>query len=177
MDLKTKTILDRIDHKLEQLVSELEQQPAEQLNQEPSPGAWSPLQVLYHLLLAEKLSLGYIKKKLSYDPELPKVDWRARLRTFVLDTYLKTPLRRKAPDNVNETKFPDDLSLEQIAKEWRVSRQDLRRYFEGLEPELFSRQVYKHPFAGRMSLAGMLSFFETHFDRHYRQIKKALAAT
>lgn len=174
MDQKTKQILDRIDHKLDQLISDLEQRPAEELGKEPHPGAWSPLQVLYHLMLSEKLSLGYIQKKLSYDPELPKIDWKARMRSRVLDTYLRGPLKRKAPDQVNETNFPDDLSLAQIAGEWRTFRQGMRSYFEGLEPELFSRQVYKHPFAGRMSLSAMLSFFDSHFDRHHKQIQRAL---
>jgi uncharacterized damage-inducible protein DinB len=175
MNQPTQKILDRIDHKLEKMISDLEQRPTEALNQAPYPGAWSPLQVLYHLVLAEKLSLGYIKKKLSYNPELPKADWRARLRTSVLNAYLKSPLKQKAPANVNESNFPDDLSLEQITKDWRAMRQELRSYLEGLEPELFSRQVYKHPLSGRMSLAGMLSFFENHFDRHHKQIQRALA--
>lgn len=174
MDQQTEKILDRIDHKLKKLISDLDKKPAEQLTQEPQPGAWSPLQVLYHLMLSEQLSLRYIKKKLSYDPELPKVDWKARLRTFVLDAYLKSPFKRKAPTNVNESNFPDDLSLVQIAKEWQATRQELRLYLEGLEPELFSRQVYKHPISGRMSLAAMLSFFDSHFDRHHKQIKRAL---
>lgn len=174
MDQQTEKILDRIDHKLEKLISDLDKKPAEQLTQEPQPGAWSPLQVLYHLMLSEQLSLRYIKKKLSYDPELPKIDWKARLRTFVLDAYLKSPFKRKAPTNVNESNFPDDLSLVQIAKEWQATRQELRLYLEGLEPELFSRQVYKHPISGRMSLAAMLSFFDNHFERHHKQIKRAL---
>jgi hypothetical protein len=47
-------------------------------------------------------------------------------------------------------------------------------FLDNLPAEYADKEVYRHPFAGRMSLAGMLSFFEAHFINHRRQLYRAL---
>lgn len=176
MDPNTQKIFDRIDQKMDALIKELENMPEEKLQQHPEPGAWSVLEVMYHLMLSEKLSRAYIQKKLSFKPDLPANNWSARLRSFLLDTYNRGPIKRKAPQNVSESQFPKDLTFVGVVTEWKNERQTLRTYLEGLEPALYQKQVYRHPFGGRLSLAAMVSFFNSHFDRHYKQIRRVLSS-
>jgi hypothetical protein len=44
----------------------------------------------------------------------------------------------------------------------------------GLPDHLYDKEIYKHPFAGRLSLMGMVDFFEHHFRRHREQMRRAL---
>lgn len=174
MDQTTQKKLDHLDQKLASLLRDLEKYSEEELQKSPQPGAWSVIQVLSHLMLSEKLSQAYVKKKLSYNPKLPSVNWQSRMRSFLLDTYVRSPLKARAPKNVNESQFPENLTIAQISADWKNDRASLRTYLSSLESGLFKKQVYKHPFGGRLSLAAMISFFDSHFDLHHKQIQRTL---
>ena len=96
------------------------------------------------------------------------------MRATLMNAFNRSPLKRKAPKGVDETNFPKNVSFSQIKEQWLAQRNELKTHLESLPTDLYNKQVYKHPFAGRLSLAGMLSFFDSHFDRHYRQIKRTL---
>ena len=66
MDQTTQKKLDHLDQKLASLLRDLEKYSEEELQKSPQPGAWSVIQVLSHLMLSEKLSQAYVKKKLSH---------------------------------------------------------------------------------------------------------------
>lgn len=168
--------LDRLDAELLKLLKELESYEDEQLNKSPAEGGWSPLQVLQHLKQAEELSMRYLQKKLSYNPELKGAGLLSGLRSWLLKTYLRAPFKFKAPKNVDTTDMPRDLSLKNITKEWMAIRRELREFLASLPDDIYSKEVYRHPFAGRLTLAGMVDFFEEHFRRHQRQVQRALPA-
>jgi hypothetical protein len=174
MDLKTKTTFERIETKLAALEQELSTLPKEDLNHVPSPGAWSVLDILHHLKLAENYGLGYTQKKLSFNPTLAADNWQSRFRSWLLDTFNRSSLKIKAPKGVDESFFPKDVPMEQIFQEWKQQRFEMHTFLDGLAPEIYTKQVYKHPLGGRLSLASMVSFFESHFDRHYKQIQRTL---
>ena len=175
MDHKTHTLFDGADANLAKLITELSQQDPATLAKKPAPNAWSVLEVMEHLRLAESFAMAYIKKKLSFNPTLPASNWQSRLRSFLLDLTLRLPIKRKAPKGVNVDNIKLDKDFATLAKEWQDQRTELRAFLMELPSELYSKQVYKHPFGGRMSLAGMLSFYNTHFDRHSKQIQRTLA--
>lgn len=176
MDRQTQRALSKADAKLDSLLAELEVLPEEVLKKTPAPGAWSVLDVMHHLQLAEYYSQAYVEKKLSFDPELKPTNLGSWFRSQLLNTYSRWPMKWKAPKGVDEHSFPQDSSLEEVAQKWKTQRAKLKSYLEELPEDLYKRQVYKHPFAGRLSLAGMVSFFNSHFDRHHRQIRRTLKA-
>ncbi|NBC08058.1 MAG: hypothetical protein GVY26_12770 [Bacteroidetes bacterium] len=173
---KTATLqeLDRIDQVLQAHLNRWGEYTDEQLNERPPDGGWSPLQVMHHLILAEGGSLGYVKKKLSFQPRLSKLGFGDRFRAFMLNFYLVLPFKFKAPKGVGDEALPERSTFEETQGEWLQVRAELRAYLEGLPEGHFSKSLYKHPFAGRMSLKGMLQFFGSHVERHAAQIDRSL---
>jgi hypothetical protein len=169
--------LDRLDADLLKLLKELESYDDERLNQSPRDGGWSPLQVLQHLKQSEELSLRYLQKKLSFNPELKGANLLTGLRGWLLRVYLWAPLKFKAPKNVDTTDAPRDLSLKKMADAWLKNRRELRDFLATLPEDIYGKEVYRHPFAGRLTVTGMVDFFEHHFRRHAKQAKRALGAS
>lgn len=176
MSMKQVTIrrLDRMDGQLEALLEQVGQYSHEVQNRVPADGGWTALQTMHHLILAERGSLGYVQKKLSYNPTLTKAGLRERYRAWLVQTYLKTPFKVKAPAVVSGNALPKESNFEEVAQRWRADRTAMRAYLLDLPEEAFSSALYKHPLAGRMSLSGMLGFFDAHFQRHRKQVLRAL---
>lgn len=174
MKAKTTQRLQKLTANLDELLRELSAYSDETLNTQPGPGKWSALQTMHHLLLAEGYAQRYVAKKLSFNPKLKKAGLTDRWRTFLLQLYLSSPFKYKAPAAVDGENLPTDTSLAETKDLWLQQRRELTVQLEGYPPEIFSRSLYKHPFAGRMTLDGMLIFFQTHFDRHRKQIERTL---
>lgn len=167
-------ILDRIDKKKQELFHYMKEFKESDLNANPKSGGWSAFQICHHLILSEFQSLAYVKKKLSYNPKLKTANMATKMRQKLLMTYLSTPMKFKAPKGVDTPALPYESNWEQVEHEWENVRKELRAFLSILPAEMFEKEIYKHPFAGRLSLEGMLVFFEGHFDRHVKQIKKTL---
>ena len=166
--------LQRLDKELDDLLTSLGNYSHEALNQSPKEGAWSATQVLHHVKLAEYYSLKYCEKKLSFKPELGKVGWREYLRGTLVKWYLQIPLKVNAPANMSGTALPAESHLAEIEAEWKGLRKELYKFLEDLSEDYIDKAVYKHPFGGRLSFAGMLDFYQAHFRRHQRQIWRTL---
>lgn len=166
--------LDELDKGLARLFGELEAYDDTQLNHRPSDGGWSVLQVLHHLILAETASLGYIEKKLSFKPTLEKAGLRSEWRLFVVDFYFRMPIKFKAPKGVDREALPDRSDFKTTKEQWEAQRKLLRQTLSHLPEEQFNRELYKHPFAGKMTLRQMLQFFDMHIKRHQKQINRVL---
>ena len=164
------TQVQDLDTELNQLFQSLRPYSHEALNQSPKPGAWSTTQVLHHIMLSERYSQKYCEKKLSFEPQLGKAGWQDSLRSKLVAWYLQAPLKVKAPKNISGPALPNDSKLADIEEEWLKQREGLHNFFQTV-PELYlDKTVYKHPFGGRLSFQGMLTFFRAHFQRHERQI-------
>lgn len=175
MKEKTLNKLRELDAKLEQLHVDLAIFSEDELNQRPQPEVWSALDIIHHLKMSEGLSLEYLRKKLSTGPEgLSKAGLKAKMRVLALSTFMRSNRKRKAPEVVNESAFPERSHLGELMDEWRTQRKELRVFLENQSEDVFALEAYRHPFAGRMSLLGMLQFFDSHFDRHRRQIRRTL---
>ncbi|MEQ8703575.1 MAG: DinB family protein [Phaeodactylibacter sp.] len=166
--------LDQLDQELSRLFRQLERYDNAPLNQQPTDGGWTVLQVLHHLILAEEASVGYIQKKLSFNPVLEKAGFRAAWRLFVVDFYFRMPLKFKAPKGVDREALPEHADFESTKAQWESQRRALRKYLSHLPDAQFDRELYKHPFAGKMSLRQMLQFFGMHIKRHQSQINRVL---
>lgn len=170
----TLAYLDQLDQDLAALFEKLEIYDASHLNKRPADGGWSALQVLHHLILAETASLGYVKKKLSFNPVLDKAGLRAAWRLFVVDFYFRLPIKFKAPEGVDSNALPEKSDMAPTKGQWQAQRQQLRQFLSHLSEEHFDRELYKHPFAGKMTLLQMLRFFRMHIKRHESQIDRVL---
>ncbi len=164
------------EREVEILLRQMEAYNDEQLNRLPVKGGWSAMQVAHHLLLVESLALRYVQKKLGFQPVLKKagaVEW---LRLWALLVYLNTPLRFKAPDAVGEQHLPASITLAQTQQQWADVRTAWRSFLAQMPEELCDKAVFRHPFVGRLSWAGMFSFFRAHLKRHRKQLQRVLGA-
>ncbi len=175
MNNKIESQLNHIDAQLEMLLSDLKQYSEEDLNRKPSSNAWSAIQLMHHLILAETLSLKYVQKKLSFNPPLKPIGIGTKFRLLLYRIYNVLPVKFKAPEGISGTNLPAYATFVETAEKWRTQRQQLRQYLSTLSADYFQKEIYKHPFAGRMSLQGMLFTFEGHMERHRKQFKKLLA--
>lgn len=172
---KLQVRLDTMNHDLDNMVKYLSTFSEEQLNKKPQPDSWSALQVVNHLILAEKNSLAYCKKKLSFNPKLKKAGIASSVRATLAKFYLMSPLKRKAPKGVSAEFLPDHDTLDSVKEKWNKTRIDIKQFIDDLPSEYVDKEVYKGPFGGRLSIEGMLEFFKYHFLRHKKQIQKALS--
>ena len=174
--MKTQTLakLEKINGELDDLVEYLKSYSNEQLNHRPAEGVWSVIDVMHHLMRAEKLSHNYVKKKLSYGGSFKKAGLVSSWRLFILNSYLRLPFKFKAPELVSQVHFPDNNDFNELQEEWRAQRKSLLSFLEEQPEELFDKEIYKHPIAGRVTLGGMVDFFTAHFQRHRKQIYRTI---
>jgi hypothetical protein len=147
--------------------------PHAALNRSPGPGKWSALQVLHHVVTAEALTLGYIRKKMQAGPALEKAGPASRLRLLALQVTLALPIRFKAPTTTGDV--PGESKLEALRARWDDVRSGLGALVESFPDELRDRLVFRHPYAGRMSLAHALGTLQAHLDHHIPQVERALS--
>lgn len=166
--------VEQLDQTLNLLFSNLQSYSHDQLNQAPSPNSWSPTQILHHIMLSEKYSLLYCQKKLSHQPALKTVGPLDHLKAKLVKWYLQIPIKFKAPQKLSGPALPKESQLTDIQMQWQEQRKALHLFFEELPAKYVNKVIYKHPFGGRLSLEGMLNFFEAHFDRHRKQLLRAL---
>lgn len=163
----------RLESKRINLMQELSQYDAKTLNKRPEPQKWSILQNIVHLMQAEMFAHAYIKKKLSYGDNLPKAGFKSQMRLGLLRLAFILPFKYKAPAAIEEN-LPETSDLDSLKNQWAAQRSEFYTYLNGLPEYVFNCELWKHPAAGKLSIPQMLSFFETHVDRHKNQIERTL---
>ncbi len=156
----------------DRLIELLRRFDKEQLNRSPEIGVWSPMEVLHHIIISEEGSLKYVKKKLSFNPVLPRTSLISTLRYQVLIGAIHSPFHFKAPSEV--VPQSKEYDLESLENHWQKVAGELHNYLVDIEPRLLDYQVYKHPLAGRLSIVQMVGFLKHHLLRHKKQIVSRL---
>lgn len=174
MDKSVQRRLKKMDADLTLLLKDLEPYSEAKLNEQPKAEAWSVFQVMNHLILVERSSINYVNKKLSFNPELKKTGVISGLRRVLMKVATRTPLNIKAPSAVGSEQLPDYSTFWEVAKRWKDTRMLLREMLEGMPADMYSKEVYKHPMAGRLSLRAMVEFLDQHFQRHRKQIYRTI---
>jgi len=156
------------------LLQELAVYDNNRLNQKPADGGWSAIQTMHHLILSEEYSMSYIRKKMGFTTEFEDNNWSARMRSLLLWASLASPFKFKAPAAISTEKLPGYATLAETRQRWEQARMDWESFFEQIPAELTNKLVYKHPRAGKITFMQMLWFFETHFQRHRKQIYRGV---
>lgn len=143
------------------------------LNRPPAPGKWSALQVLHHVVTAESLTVGYVRKKMQAGAALPRAGLNSRLRLLALRVTLKAPLRLRAP--AATAAVPESIDPAELRARWDAVRSDMRALLDSFPAELNGRLVFRHPLAGRLGLADTLAFMHAHLEHHLAQVKRAVS--
>jgi hypothetical protein len=163
---------NRLQRDLLELLSELDNINPELLQKHPAPGKWSVVQVMHHLNAAESLSALYVSKKRLAAPQLKRTGIEAALRLLFARISFYIPLKYKAPKLLGTV--PENISYSEIKNSWLKTREQLSKLLDSLSEDELYKPIFRQPTFGRWNIFQMLGFMQTHFNRHKRQIKKAL---
>ena len=143
----------------------------DQLRKKPSPSEWSILQIVQHMVLAERDVMQYLPepKELIHR----KRGLRARIFYVVVLLILKWNIRVPVP---SEGMVPDgNTSLSELRQQWDENMRWFRGYVDALGPEDLQRAVFSHPIAGPLTGPQAGTLAQYHFEAHLRQINNTKA--
>lgn len=172
MDSRLGDRFERLEAARGDLLGRLERVDEETLNRHPGADAWSVIQVLHHVMLAEELSIAYIGKKAGSEAE--PAGPIETLRSWALRLALRSPLRFKAPPMTAE--LPERDTLPAVVRRWEEGRGRMREVLAVIPGAAVDRAIYRHPIVGMMSVDQAVRFLEDHLAHHERQIERTLAA-
>lgn len=155
------------------LLDEVEGLEPERLVAKPLPGKWSILEIVEHLVMADREVFQGLpnpthvvgrKRSLRDRVSYPVV-------MFVLACHIpaKVPSPRFIPRGVS--------SLGELRREWDEIRQWLRSYIDGLDQGDWDKAVFAHPLAGPMTVQQTVHMGELHVATHTRQIRRLESLT
>ena len=165
--------LDGLDSSLQDVIMLLDQADHTTLGYKPEPGKWNAVQILNHLYLSEARSLAYMRKKLPEIEAQFNTGFKQRYRSFLLNFFLNTPLKFKAPRGFGE--MPEDLEYEKVRDAYLETRKDIHEVMGELSEKNLNRAIMKHPRIGKINAVQTLSFFKSHFNHHRRQIESRIS--
>lgn len=142
------------------------------LQKKPDEMRWSVVQIVNHLILVERMSLVYIKKKYPAINELGEEGLKQKLAMKGMKLAQRSTKKFKAPSAVGQPQNEDDL--EQLKVEWTKAQGDLKVFLEDYPDKYLKKLLFKHPFVGRLSLAQMMKVNLYHMVRHKSQIDSLL---
>lgn len=169
--------LAKLDSRLDDILKLMRNAGERALHKAPIEGAWTPLQTLHHIYLAERASVDYLLFKFGEEEQPPANNLRTRLNGKLIVAAFASPKKFKSPAAIDSRNIVSSrsLTLESLSYDLRLTRNELEDLLRTVPASWHKAAAYRHPVVGRMSLQDMLSFFHSHQTRHFRQIKRALA--
>lgn len=167
-------IFNELQKSMVELLEDIKDQPDSVLNEVPSRGGWSILQVVYHIVLVEEASLAYMKKKLSFGDDIPKAGFKAWFRSVYLKVFFVLPVKIKAPAIISVENMPAEIRFWEVLKKWKDVRLETEEFLDQMPDHLLKTELFKHALVGKMTPKSMLQFFHLHFARHRKQLNRIL---
>lgn len=172
MNQKVAAKFERLQNGHVQLLAELDKEKSEVLEKSPAEGKWSVAQVMYHLNKAESLSVLYVSKKRLGAAQLKRTGIWAQLKTLIAWIGFNIPVKYPAAKVLGD--MPGDVQYSEIKEEWLKTRQTLSNLLQSLSDAEIRKPIFKQPFFGRWNIFQMLSFMQIHFNRHKKQMMRAI---
>jgi DinB superfamily len=169
--------VDRHIHGLEEQLGHyfkvLETLTEEQFHTQPQAGEWSICQILEHLFMSESGTLGYMLKKTSSGWEVLETESEEhRHNGEALSARLQTGEKFRAPAILPDP--PNQITIEEIKKNWVVLRQKLFAFVRSVPAEEYNKLLFKQPYAGMISLPKTVAFLYHHIAHHRSQLESTL---
>lgn len=168
MDPKLEYKYLRLEKTRNRLLDELEGLDDDLLNIPAADGKWSINQILCHLIKSEQLTAGYIKKKLSDKEDLGCSSFSNSYKSLLLKLALKSGKKFNAPASVAEV--PGSSSFFDIRRQWDEVRFTMEDVLTEIPEDALDKCLFRHPYAGPLSVLQTLTFLQDHFDHHLPQI-------
>ncbi len=172
MNQKLQRIFDGAEADRKKILAQVADLSEDKFSQQPA-NKWSISQILAHIILAERISLQYMRKKsLGIDSAGDSGLWED-LKFLVLKFSQRVPLKYKAPKVLAENE-PETLTYKEIEKEWQQGRDELKKFIETFRDEQMKKKIYRHPVSGMLNVMQAVAFFREHANHHLPQIRRLL---
>ena len=148
------------------LLDELARDDPSVLRLRPGGSKWSVLEIVEHLVLAERDVLQGLPESgrlIQHPPGL-----KSRIRYWVVLLVLRLRVPVKVPSPLMSPKAQG--TLEDWRIQWDRNQEWLRSYLSSLTGHDIHRAVFAHPVAGPLDVVQTVRMLEAHFATHERQI-------
>lgn len=172
MNKQVKSLFQSLENQRAALLSELNTLSEEQFNQSRN-NKWSISQILGHLVQAERMSVGYLTKKINAINEVDNTGLWGEIILGVFIISQRIPLKYKAPKNLGE-KPPAYADVAAAQQDWDNAREELKQFLETVPDNGLKKKIYRHPVMGRCNVVHALKFFREHIIHHKPQILRQL---
>ncbi len=132
-----------------EFLAELAKFSEDELNKQPTEGEWSPLQLAYHLYVADGLALEQMQLVQNEDNPL-----------------IVAP-EEEAPRRTREAEVP--VTIEQVLAGMAARREELFQYLSELPPEAWDRP-FRHHSWGQRKFYQLVNILPTHDQIHTQQL-------
>lgn len=150
---------DHVEASRTALVERVRALPEAQRTAKPDPKAFSPVELLMHMALAEEVDL------LMMDQRPPSGFAGRRAKpTFFLRWALKSMWKAKSMPTTGQMVPKPGTTFEEACGKWEEVRSRTAAHLEGLPSP--DAPVCKHPFFGLMSAGNLMELFEAHTHYH-----------
>jgi hypothetical protein len=159
--------LQSFDARRNALLDEVEALEPETLTARPLAGKWSILEIVEHLVLAERVVFQGLPDPAQLKARKPRPEQRVRhfLVLFVLRTGIPVGVASPAMN-------PEGgRSLAELRRLWDEDKAWLLACIDHLGPQGIHKAVLKHPIAGPISIPQAVVMSRIHLERHIRQIR------
>lgn len=171
MNAAFQSIFEELELQRVEILNRVKGLPVEKFNLAPSPEKWSISQILTHILIAEQLSVGYMKKKALGIGQLKNSGLSESICLGLLKISQRIPyIKYKAP-KVVLAHTPPAFPIAELTMRWETQRNDLKVFLDGIADMDVKKVIYKHPFFGRLDARQAMIFFREHINHHKPQIK------
>lgn len=150
------------------LFNQLNRITDEQFNLKPEKNAWSPSEIMDHLVKMEMAITEGIKQQLE-DPTSPKAKKKPIQLSTLRIIKVKAPART-IPSEGNHTK-------EEMKEALHQTRMNLLSVYVNADQETLINKSLKHPYFGQVPLIQWFSFVGLHEKRHLKQLEKTIEKT
>ncbi|WP_234567247.1 DinB family protein [Rhodohalobacter sp. 614A] len=162
-------IFEKIEAQRHKMVALLDSLSDDQLHFSSEPGKWNPLQIAFHVMTAERLSVISIKRKVNSQKDFSKSGFKSAFRMIVLKLALNSSLKFKAPKRTDATGINPDY--DKLKADWKSVRADLKELIHSLDESTMKSEIFNHPRVGMINMKQTLEFMETHLAHHIRQMQ------
>lgn len=169
MNAQTESLYHVLEALKGSVLNEFKNYSDKQLQFRPDAESWNLLQVLEHLVLAEKMTLLSIRKGLSRGDRVRNQSAGSKLRMMALKIALFLPLKFKAPKMVEVGN--SGKGFRELSKDWDIVREQIRELLAGANEEALRKELFLHPRAGMLTIPQALDFLKSHLQHHQKQIE------
>jgi hypothetical protein len=164
--------LDHIDAQRAAIVAEVAVLSEAAQRVRATDDAWSPLDVIEHLVLAEQVVLGDLDSAPTRMAPEPTVVHR--LRRSMVWLVLRLGIRVRIP--VDRMRPTGTATFTALRTRWDEQHIALRRLVTGMDRRGLQRHIFRHPIAGPLNTPQALRLLSAHLATHHRQLARLRVA-